>query len=87
VGRRFSALLVFAYLMTACLALPPKVHHPLDALTPDEYWSVYRALRDAGHVNESTVFTSVLFHEPLKKDVLNWKPGDPISRKADVVLF
>jgi primary-amine oxidase len=88
VGRRF--LVVFfslTLLMTASFALPPKVHHPLDALTPDEYWTIYRALRDAGHVKEQTVFTSVLLHEPPKQEVLKWKAGDPIPRKADVVLF
>jgi Cu2+-containing amine oxidase len=69
VGRRI--LVVFfslALLMTASFALPPKVHHPLDALTPDEYWTIYRALRDAGHVKEQTVFTSVLLHEPPKRE-------------------
>jgi primary-amine oxidase len=88
VGRRF--LVVFfslTLLMTASFALPPKVHHPLDALTADEYWTIYRALRDAGHVKEQTVFTSVLLHEPPKQEVLKWKAGDPMPRKADVVLF
>jgi primary-amine oxidase len=88
VGRRI--LVVFSsltLLMTASFALPPKVHHPLDALTPDEYWTIYRALRDAGHVKEQTVFTSVLLHEPPKQEVLKWKAGDPMPRKADVVLF
>jgi primary-amine oxidase len=86
VGRRLSVVFAF-FLMAASSAVPSTVHHPLDALTPDEYWTVYRVLREAGHVQEPTVFTSVLFHEPPKKEVLNWKAGDPISREADVVLF
>jgi primary-amine oxidase len=79
--------------VTLCLlfvpvfALPPAVHHPLDALTPEEYWKVYNTLRDAGKIDEKTVFSSVLLREPAKSDVLAWKPGDPIPRKADVVLL
>ena len=69
------------------MALPPAVHHPLDALTATEYWVVYKTLRDAGHTEEKTIFSSVLLHEPLKQDVLDWKPGSPIERKADVVLY
>jgi primary-amine oxidase len=68
-------------------ALAPAVHHPLDALTPGEYWVVYKTVRDAGHTEEKTLFSSVLLHEPDKKYVLAWKPGDPIERKADVVLY
>ncbi|HUH63937.1 MAG TPA: hypothetical protein VLZ50_13115 [Terracidiphilus sp.] len=66
--------------------LQPAVHHPLDALTPDEYWKVYTVLRDAGHVEEKTVFSSILLRELEKSAVLAWREGDPIPRKADVVL-
>jgi primary-amine oxidase len=82
---------VFAFvsllISSSLWALPPAVHHPLDALTPDEYWAVYNTLRDAGKLEEKTVFSSILLHEPAKSDVLAWKPGDPIVRKADVILL
>jgi primary-amine oxidase len=68
-------------------ALAPAVYHPLDALTPAEYWAVYKTLRDAGHTEEKTIFSSVLLHEPDKQYVLAWTPGSPIERKADVVLY
>ena len=68
-------------------ALAPTVQHPLDALIPSEYWTVYKALRDAGHVDEKTIFSSVLLHEPEKSYVLAWTPGSPIERKADAVLY
>jgi primary-amine oxidase len=68
-------------------ALAPAVHHPLDALTPAEYWVVYKAIRDSGHNEEKMIFSSVLLHEPEKQTVLDWKPGSPIERKADVVLY
>ena len=82
----FSFLLCCFSLIPA-FALEPKVYHPLDPLIPSEYWTVYKVLRAAGHVEEKTVFASVLFHEPVKQTVLAWKTGDPISREADVVLF
>jgi primary-amine oxidase len=68
-------------------ALAPAVYHPLDALTPAEYWVVYKTLRDAGHTEEKTIFSSVLLHEPDKQYVLAWSPGSPLERKADVVLY
>ena len=82
----------FAWVTTLLFSLPaaasaPVVYHPLDALTPAEYWVVYKTIRDAGHTQEKTLFTSVLLHEPEKQYVLEWKPGMPIERKADVVLY
>jgi primary-amine oxidase len=84
--------LTFAWLTTLFFSLPaaalaPAVYHPLDALTPGEYWVVYKAVRDAGHTEEKTIFSSVLLHEPEKQSVLDWKPGMPMERKADVVLY
>jgi primary-amine oxidase len=85
-SRIFLSILLFLPI-TPIYALPPAVHHPLDALTPDEYWKVYNVLLSAGKVQEKTVFASVLLHEPLKSDVLAWKPGDAIHREADAVLL
>ena len=65
----------------------PTVDHPLDALTPQEYWTIYQTLRSEGHVHEKTLFTSVLLHEPDKQIVLQFTPGSAIDRKADVVLL
>jgi primary-amine oxidase len=92
-----SSILVFA---AACLtiaaslivptrahALTPAVHSPTDALTPDEYWTIYKVLRASGHTHEKTLYPSILLHEPMKAYVLAWKPGDPIERKADVVFY
>ena len=82
--RFLAATLLFSL---PAAALAPAVHHPLDAVTPAEYWVVYKAIRDAGHTEEKTIFSSVLLHEPEKQYVLAWKPGSPIERKADVVLY
>jgi primary-amine oxidase len=90
--RSLLRISVFACLGSLLFSLPavalaPAVHHPLDALTPAEYWIVYKAVRDAGHTEEKTIFSSVLLHEPDKAYVLAWQPGTPIERKADVVLY
>ena len=86
---RFSAFTCLGSLLFSlpAIALAPAVHHPLDALTPAEYWVVYKAVREAGHTEEKTLFSSVLLHEPDKSYVLAWQPGTPIERKADVVLY
>ena len=86
------SLRLFACLATLLFSLPaaavaPAVYSPLDALTPAEYWVVYKALQTAGHTEEKTIFSSVLLHEPAKQDVMKWTPGSPIERKADVVLY
>ncbi len=84
------SLLAFGLLclsIPTCFALKPTVTHPLDALTPEEYFKVYNLLRDAGKLEEKTIFASELLHEPPKSEVLAWKPGSPIPRKADVVLL
>ena len=81
---------IFAFLFLVfmpCFALPPAVHHPLDSMTPEEYWKVYNTLQDAGKLGEKTIFSSILLQEPNKSDVLAWKPGKPFTRKADAVLL
>jgi len=86
--RSAVSAVILAFLCIApTLALQPVVHHPLDALTPDEYWKIYKVLFDAGKIEEKTIFASVLLREPPKSEVLAWKPGRPIQRKADAVLL
>lgn len=84
---RLLVFTAFCLFLTKSFALPPSVHHPLDALTPEEYETIYNVLQSAGKLGEKTVFSSVLLQEPPKSDVLAWHPGQPIVRKADAVLF
>ena len=81
------ALVVLLFSFADCYALPPEVHHPLDGMTPGEYWKAYNVLKDAGKLAPKTLFASILLQEPPKAYVLGWKPGDPIVRKVDVVLL
>jgi primary-amine oxidase len=62
-------------------------HHPLDALSTQEYWITYDVIRDSGKLQPDTVTHSVLLHEPAKDKVLAWKPGDPLFREAEVILL
>lgn len=79
-------MLSFIFVAQA-FALQPKVNHPLDALTVDEYWKTYNLLQTAGKLAEKTIFASVLLREPPKAQVLAWKPGKPMPRKVDAVLL
>ena len=83
----FCIALTLCALTPAARAIAPQVHHPLDGLTPQEYWTIYRTMRTEGHVHEKTIFASILLHEPDKQAVLAWKASDPIPRKADVVTL
>jgi primary-amine oxidase len=59
--------------------------HPLDPLAPEE---VGRALelvraRQPGPLR----FVSVALAEPAKEDMLAWRPGEPLPRRAEVVVL
>ena len=84
---RLAVSLLIFFFLTPVFASQPSVHHPLDALTPEEYQKIYNVLQAAGKLEEKTIFTSVLLQEPNKAEVLKWTPGSPIERKADVVLL
>jgi primary-amine oxidase len=82
----FCSLIAFSTLSAPIFAQSRVPHHPLDALTTDEYWTVHDLLQQSGHLTDKTLFSSVLLHEPDKDKVLAWNPGDPIPREADVIL-
>ncbi|HXV41242.1 MAG TPA: hypothetical protein VD701_09795, partial [Steroidobacteraceae bacterium] len=60
--------------------------HPLDALDASEVTAATAILRSAGHADDKTVFASLTLLEPHKAEVLAWKVGDPIPRRAKAVL-
>jgi primary-amine oxidase len=60
--------------------------HPLDALTPKEYWAVFEAMKESGRVDSLTRYAGVSLREPPKVEVLRWKPGQVFSREALVVV-
>lgn len=83
-GRWLGGLAVLGLGLAAGPALAAP--HPLDALKADEYRAAVAALRAAGHVDDATRFAQVRLEEPPKAQVLAWQPGQPIPRRAFVVL-
>ncbi|KAG0617047.1 hypothetical protein M758_5G160400 [Ceratodon purpureus] len=65
-----------------------EVKHPLDPLTSAEYMTVQSVLREASLLGGyKQVLISVDLDDPLKDEVLAWKPGTPIpTRHAEVVM-
>ena len=61
--------------------------HPLDALTPEEIAAGVKLLREQGLASDSTRYPVFTLKEPPKADVLAWQPGQPLSRKAQVVTW
>src|SRR5258708_760977 len=61
----------FAFSLTSVVdAQTGSPHHPLDALTTDEYWTVHDALQESGRLTDKTLVSSLLLHEPVKDKVL-----------------
>lgn len=58
--------------------------HPLDGLTAEEYQKISQILKDSGTVTDKTLFPLIELKEPPKADVLSWKEGDELDRKAMV---
>ena len=78
------SILLSPVLLAAQTAAP---QHPLEGLTSGEYWTVHEVLQSSGKMTPDTLVMSLLLHEPAKEKVLAWKPGDPFTREADVVLM
>src|SRR5438552_3876521 len=72
-------------------APPPAVTkgepHPLDPLTPDEMATAVRVLEGEKRLTKRSRFPLLALHEPPKKDVLAWKPGQPVGRRAFAVVL
>ncbi|MGK2318023.1 primary-amine oxidase [Gordonia rhizosphera] len=61
--------------------------HPLTPLTADEITAVREIVDAAGLLGEHTRFVFVALDEPAKDAVLAFRPGDPIERRARVLLL
>lgn len=64
----------------------PAISQPLDPLTQDEYIQTVALLRAAGHVNDSSRFSSLELLDPEKTIVQAWQPGDDFGRAAFAVV-
>jgi primary-amine oxidase len=61
--------------------------HPLTPLSADEIRSVRRIIEADGLLGDSVRFVYVALDEPHKETVLAFRPGDPIQRRARVLLL
>ncbi|MGY1841778.1 MULTISPECIES: primary-amine oxidase [unclassified Modestobacter] len=61
--------------------------HPLSRLSAEEFTAIRSIVAEAGLVGEQTKFVYVGLDEPHKNVVLAWRPGDPIERRARVLLL
>jgi primary-amine oxidase len=59
--------------------------HPLDPLSGKEIAVAVAVIRASGEINSETLFSRIDLDEPPKADVLAWKPGQPLVRKAFIV--
>ena len=55
--------------------------HPLDPLDEKEILAAVQALKDEKKMTDRTLLPVLALHEPAKKDVLTWKPGQPIRTR------
>ncbi|MEN9224085.1 MAG: primary-amine oxidase [Thermostichus sp. HHBFW_bins_43] len=61
--------------------------HPLDGLTAAEYEQTVALLRQAGHVDEQTLYPLITLQDPDKELVWQWQPGQRVPRSAFVVAM
>ena len=65
----------------------PPMLHPLEPLTSEEITAAVHIVRTERNLHERVRFASVMLHEPPKEVVLNFKPGDPVTRAAFLILL
>ena len=61
--------------------------HPLARLTAEEIDLARRACINADLVNVTTRFAYLGLEEPAKSEVLEWTPGDAVSRRVRIFLL
>ncbi len=60
--------------------------HPLDPLNEQEHAEVVRVLEASPHADRIGLYPIITLDEPPKDVVLKWKPGEPIARRAFVIV-
>ncbi len=79
-------VLLLAGLPAPATAQGAIVSHPMDALTYPEIDKAVKLAREAGLADASTAFPMITLKEMPKADVLVWKPGEPFTRSAFMVM-
>lgn len=86
--RKFllSYVALFAALALAASPAALSATHPLDGLDAAEIKTTMALLREAGVADDKTIVSLLQLEEPEKADVLVWRVGQPIPRKAAATL-
>lgn len=79
-----KAILTTGMTLAALLLGSGAMAHPLDGLTGDEIRKASEILRSAGQADEKTLYPLIELKEPPKDQVLAWKEGDALDRRATV---
>jgi primary-amine oxidase len=74
-------------MLALCATSAEAAAHPLDPLSTDEIAAAVRILRAANLADEATLYPRLALEEPPKPDVLRWRPGEPVVRRAFAVLL
>ena len=61
--------------------------HPLDPLTAAEIKVAAKVLGASSQFPEGAIFSTIVLKEPLKSEVLSYKPGSQFSRQAASVIL
>ncbi len=60
--------------------------HPLNPLSAEEISQTTTILRGSGRITPMMRIMAYSPHEPDKRTVLAWAPGQPVRRSVDVVI-
>ena len=63
------------------------VSHPLDPLTAEEIAGASRILKSQRNLGPKVRFETIVLKEPDKEEALNFRQGNPIRRRAFVVIL
>ncbi|MGH6636325.1 MAG: hypothetical protein ACRED0_09410, partial [Gammaproteobacteria bacterium] len=85
IGAR--VLLIIAFLACGSCSSRSDRAHPLDPLSAQEIEATRETLHAAGKISETSRFKFIHLKEPPKQEVLDYRPGDPILRKAFAVVY
>jgi primary-amine oxidase len=70
--------------MDTAVPIPP---HPLDPLDADEITAAVAAVRAGDRLPEGALFSTVTLDEPGRAVVAAHRPGDPVARRARLVIL
>lgn len=86
IRRDWITALTLAILLT-CDAQLFAWSHPLESLTKEEIATAMKVLQASGKVGAETRYPVIALQEPAKAEVLAYKPGNLIARKAFIVVY